>query len=439
MPSFYAFLLLFSFFICSIIGCFVYFSSSRKPVHTTFMFLCLANAYLAFSEFMMNQATDLHVAICWAKVYSFWVIVVAVALHFILVYTGRGRIFHRWWTWIAIYGPFLAFPIIGLVQYDASSIVINKQSWGISFASAPMHWYGALLILPVAVYGYAGAIIAIVYFFRMKNPLLKKQASYVAMGYISTSVLSLISGIFPIMAGMALPDITAFGAALQEILIGLAIWRFNLFELSPATAANNIISTMSDMMVIANSLGCVVSVNSATIRSLGYEEADLLKSPIQNILRAEVSNAMLETSHSGDPALQADKSDIIRVGHFDSMFTAKDGRTIPVDIVVSRLLEGNGCLAGYVLIARDMTEWKRAEAEKNALIARLQDALANIKTLKGLIPICASCKKVRNDEGFWQMVEEYISERSEADFSHAICEDCFRKLYPEFLDALDEK
>ncbi|HUI91881.1 MAG TPA: hypothetical protein VLX68_06490 [Chitinivibrionales bacterium] len=61
----------------------------------------------------------------------------------------------------------------------------------------------------------------------------------------------------------------------------------------------------------------------------------------------------------------------------------------------------------------------------------LEDSLAHIKTLSGLIPICASCKKVRDDRGYWQQVEEYISEHTEAGFSHGICPDCMKKMYPE--------
>jgi two-component system, response regulator PdtaR len=86
-----------------------------------------------------------------------------------------------------------------------------------------------------------------------------------------------------------------------------------------------------------------------------------------------------------------------------------------------------------------MKSFRLIEEEKNILITKLQYALANIKTLNGLIPICSSCKKVRNDKGFWQMVDEYISEHSEADFSHGICEDCFQRLYPEYLEDFDQK
>jgi hypothetical protein len=64
----------------------------------------------------------------------------------------------------------------------------------------------------------------------------------------------------------------------------------------------------------------------------------------------------------------------------------------------------------------------------------LENALAEIKTLKGFIPICANCHKIRDDDGYWQSVEKYIEDRSEAQFSHSICQECARKLYPELYD-----
>ena len=76
---------------------------------------------------------------------------------------------------------------------------------------------------------------------------------------------------------------------------------------------------------------------------------------------------------------------------------------------------------------------KLAEEAKNNVIGDLEKAMSEIKTLKGLIPICSSCKKIRDDQGFWQAVEVYIRDRTEAEFSHGICPDCARKLYPQFF------
>ena len=63
----------------------------------------------------------------------------------------------------------------------------------------------------------------------------------------------------------------------------------------------------------------------------------------------------------------------------------------------------------------------------------LQKAFEEIEQLKGILPICASCKKIRDDEGYWHQIELYIRDHSEADFSHGICPDCMKKLYPDFI------
>lgn len=77
---------------------------------------------------------------------------------------------------------------------------------------------------------------------------------------------------------------------------------------------------------------------------------------------------------------------------------------------------------------------RKAEREREKLILELQEALAQVKTLKGMLPICSHCKKVRDDEGYWQQIEQFIHDRSEAEFSHSICPDCFKKHYPEFCE-----
>ncbi len=73
-------------------------------------------------------------------------------------------------------------------------------------------------------------------------------------------------------------------------------------------------------------------------------------------------------------------------------------------------------------------------AELSELNKNLQLALEQIKTLKGIIPICAHCKKVRFDKGYWEQVEKFIERNSEADISHGICPDCLRKYYPDMAD-----
>jgi hypothetical protein len=82
---------------------------------------------------------------------------------------------------------------------------------------------------------------------------------------------------------------------------------------------------------------------------------------------------------------------------------------------------------------------RQAEVERERLIAKLQEALANVKTLRGLIPICASCKKVRDDQGYWTQIETYLKQHSSAEFSHGLCLDCMRKLYPDLSGEVEAR
>jgi len=91
-------------------------------------------------------------------------------------------------------------------------------------------------------------------------------------------------------------------------------------------------------------------------------------------------------------------------------------------------------------LRRFSCELQRANKKQEALIAELQEALSRIETLEGMIPICAHCKKIRDDQGYWHQVEVYIGQLSTADFdfTHGICPDCMQNFYPEFCKPDDQ-
>ncbi len=95
-----------------------------------------------------------------------------------------------------------------------------------------------------------------------------------------------------------------------------------------------------------------------------------------------------------------------------------------------------GQVNGELLVRaiRYAMERKRIENEKEAVIVELQAALAQVKLLSGFLPICCSCKKIRDDQGYWQQIESYIRAHSQAEFSHGICPECSQKLYPELFE-----
>ena len=192
---------------------------------------------------------------------------------------------------------------------------------------------------------------------------------------------------------------------------------------------------VEDEWLIADSL-------QGDLESMGYQVVGIASSGEDAMAKA--------AEHKPDLILM----DIVLKGKMDGVQTAvaiRDCCQIPViyltayvdDQTLTRARETGSF--GYLVKPvesyqlRPMIEMALAkhqlEKERETLLARLQTAQAHIKALQGTLPICASCKNIRDDDGYWQRVETYIQEHSEADFTHGICPDCLVKLYPELYQS----
>lgn len=112
---------------------------------------------------------------------------------------------------------------------------------------------------------------------------------------------------------------------------------------------------------------------------------------------------------------------------FEQLLIADGGHEIFMRLTVIVLLIALGIIAATLLRRK-----QKAEIENERLIAELREAIARIETLTGLLPICAYCKKVRDDHGYWNRIETYISKHSRAEFTHSICPECEKKAINEF-------
>jgi len=92
-----------------------------------------------------------------------------------------------------------------------------------------------------------------------------------------------------------------------------------------------------------------------------------------------------------------------------------------------------------VILENEIAERIKTQEEKEKVITELKKAMEEIKTLNGLLPICSYCKKIRDDTGYWNQLEVYIKQHSDADFSHSICPDCAREHFPEIYDKIKDK
>jgi PAS domain S-box-containing protein len=117
--------------------------------------------------------------------------------------------------------------------------------------------------------------------------------------------------------------------------------------------------------------------------------------------------------------------------NYEEPQTTPEGSLIWLRTFKVPLKDAGGNVMGILGTYEDITERKKAEEDRERLIVELRDAFSKIKTLSGMFPICAHCKKIRDDRGYWNQIESYIRDHSEAEFTHGICPDCLKKLYPE--------
>jgi len=182
--------------------------------------------------------------------------------------------------------------------------------------------------------------------------------------------------------------------------------------------AERLIETAPVMVLVLNREGLVVRFNPELAKLTGYNLAEVEGRDFAALLvpesaRQPFRRAVVAAARGQQPEP--------RVG----VLLSKAGEERQVEWQYRALPADGGLLA----VGQDVTERNRASAERELLIAQLQQALSEVKMLSGLLPICASCKRVRDNQGYWQQVEEYLGMHSEAQFTHGICPECMDRLY----------
>ena len=112
-----------------------------------------------------------------------------------------------------------------------------------------------------------------------------------------------------------------------------------------------------------------------------------------------------------------------------------DGKCRDMEVHCFPIFDDRGTLVQIIEYCIDISERKQATAEREKLIVDLQKALDDVKTLQGLLPICAGCKKIRDDKGYWNTIESYLCEHTDAEFTHGLCPDCVTRLYPGYANS----
>jgi PAS domain S-box-containing protein len=193
---------------------------------------------------------------------------------------------------------------------------------------------------------------------------------------------------------------------------------------------NNVTSSLAEGIYVIDKNGSFSFMNKEAENLIGWTFDELKDRSVHDLIHHK-SNC------PPTPIKDCKMIGVMKTGKIyssnDEYFTKKDGSDFPISVIASPIFE-NGEIVAVATAFRDITERKKLEKERESLINELEHSLKTIKTLQGVLPICSSCKKIRNDEGYWTKIENYIKDHSEVDFSHGICPECTQKLYPDYYD-----
>lgn len=258
----------------------------------------------------------------------------------------------------------------------------------------------------------------------LKKSLLEEGSEGLDRMPLETSLLTKQGQDLPVLlSGSVLRDEEGSPSRIVYVGKNITAWRQAEAALRESEDRYRDLVEYSQVLLCTHDLGGrLLSVNQLAAEVFKYDIQSLLNMKVQDLLVPEARHLFGEY-----------------LSQIQSRGWARGFMRVKTADGEERLLEYNNSLRTEGVpepIVRgmvwDVTEQKRLEKERERLVQDLQRALCEVRTLSGLLPICSACKKVRDDTGYWQQIESYVQEHTGADFSHSICPECMRLIYPEF-------
>lgn len=554
---FLPFLHFFAFIVYTSMAGFVLFKNPKSALNRLAAAFTICFAIWSFGGiFFHNPEAEKQVVVTFVNINAVgWSSFGALFLWFALIFTKNHKKLPRQ----IVYPLLTAIPLFFIyLQFEGKLIEdLILQSFGWSSVWSDSIW---TYLFDMYYISFMGAGLFLLYRYGKNTDIQTTQRQ--AKVLFITALISLVvgifsSGFFPRIGVHEVPELANLSALAWTSGMFYTIVRYNFLNITPATAAENILSTMTDFLILTDPDGKIVEMNKATVDALGYQREELLQKPLKNFVSGEhhlgsyfdlilqsedlknynltlrtkigvripvlLSSSVLRDVEDNNGGIVIIAKNISRMKRAEEMLReselkfrtfvdsspdiiytlspetgvikslnpafetitgwprsiwigqeffnllhqediesafqnfraaanskepirqqsrvrAKNGLYLDLETLTTPEIQ-DGKMVNLLGFGRDVTQRTQAEAEREQLIHELRHALERVKTLRGLIPICASCKKIRDDKGYWHQVEEYIREHSDAEFSHGMCKECARELYPEMYadkDMADE-
>ncbi len=353
----YVFILfyLFSSIICFSLGLIIYLRNKNSLLNKLFFCFNILLSFFFFSEFMWHHPLNEELITFWLKARSLWIFGPSFLLHFTLLFTGNSKFFKKKFAFPLIYVPPLIFSITTLFTKHLLSKPL-KLEWSHSYDVREVPWFNWTNDIWAGILTLLSLILILQYYLKTTNIKKKAQAKIIFISiFIPAMSMLIVDELFPIFK-VYIPSVTPIFILISAVLLGYAMWKYELFNFSPEKVARKIISTITDPLIIINRDGKVIYVNKATLNLLGYTEYEIVEKTVDIILgdsqkdnfQRKILNELLSKGLIND---------------CDFELRTKGGKLVPVILTCSLLKDKLGEVFGIILVAKDITERKRMENE----------------------------------------------------------------------------
>jgi len=272
------------------------------------------------------------------------------ALHFFLFFTKKQKYLNRWWKYPILYSPSIFFTTLEIVfDFYAKGYTQSRNGW-VVIAQTDSIWF---ILSIVFIISFIVTCILLGIQFRKKADSLREKNQATVLIY--TSAVSLLLGMLILVVSTVLdssiPDLTPISGAVWSIGIYYAIAKYKLLSLTPSYIAENLYQTIADSVILANPYGEIVNINPETQKLLGYSESELAGFSLEKVFRSD--------SRSENNISELLKNCPVRGA--ETFMVSKENEKIPVILSISECSDDYHTRLGFVLAAKDVTEYKKAE------------------------------------------------------------------------------
>lgn len=371
-------LVFFAFIVYLYLGIYTYRLDPKSKLNRIFSLACIDFAIWAFVYTFFYSASDKETAWFWYKISSVgWCFFPGLVLHFFITLTEKENVLKKWWIYLVLYLPGTAFIYRALTGTLLVIGFVYKGLGWCEIASSNSIWFWSYTLY-YSSFIMTSLILIFQWGMKAKNNRKKKQAMVILLTAFPTLVMSTVTDtILPALKIYAMPSVASILILLWIFGIWYAIVRYKLMILTPSIAVEDIVSKMSDLLVLVNQDGNIIKLNRRTIELLEYEESELIGKPLDTIFN--------EKEFVKDE-FEKNKHNLHHTFSFELNLKTKNNLSIPLNVSCSAIKDTGDNLIGMAIVGQDLRQMKQLQqeiAERKRAEARLQQ-MAFFDTLTGL-------------------------------------------------------